>query len=175
MPQNIADRNGRAVRRGAFGRVVRGRGPRYLGGGRLARADTPPIRSGPEGSSRNGVRLGRCPAFHPCPPAPERPAMLAAADLIRGLISGLVLAFALFLSWSVATRPHAVPQGSLDDARARQGGAVSFQSAPARDGAGAATVALRRALPRGGAVPDTPPPVETRFTATGAGYRIHVP
>src|SRR5690606_39567878 len=34
---------------------------------RLARAGAPPTRSGPEGSSRNGTRLGRCPASHLLP------------------------------------------------------------------------------------------------------------
>src|SRR5690554_6713009 len=32
---------------------------------RLARADNSPTRSGPEGSSRNELRSGRCPASHP--------------------------------------------------------------------------------------------------------------
>ena len=38
---------------------------------RLARAGASPTRSGPEGSSRNEPRLGRCPASHP-PPCPNR-------------------------------------------------------------------------------------------------------
>jgi hypothetical protein len=38
--------------------------PDYTGDERLARAGTSPTRSGPEGSSRNEPRLGRCPASH---------------------------------------------------------------------------------------------------------------
>jgi len=36
----------------------------YMKVERLARAGTSPTRSGPEGSSRNEPRLGRCPASH---------------------------------------------------------------------------------------------------------------
>ena len=48
----------------AIGWVEAGAVGRYVGAERLARAGAPPTRSGPEGSSRNGSRLGRCPASH---------------------------------------------------------------------------------------------------------------
>ncbi len=40
-------------------------------GERLARASASPTRSGPEGSSRNEPRLGRCPASHLMPPSAD--------------------------------------------------------------------------------------------------------
>ena len=39
-------------------------GRAYMRGERLARVSASPTRSGPEGSSRNEPRLGRCPASH---------------------------------------------------------------------------------------------------------------
>ena len=44
------------------GALKRGAGADISSAERLARAGAPPTRSGPEGSSRNGSRLGRCPA-----------------------------------------------------------------------------------------------------------------
>lgn len=51
---------------------------------RLARAGASPTRSGPEGSSRNESRLGRCPASHPFPQASElrkRPCLAGAGSI----------------------------------------------------------------------------------------------
>ncbi len=64
-------------------RLASGRMHAYLDGERLARASASPTRSGPEGSSRNEPRLGRCPASHPFP-------------LIR--LAGTFLAFARIAS-----------------------------------------------------------------------------
>ena len=50
---------------------IRGRGP-ISAVERLARASASPTRSGPEGSSRNEPRLGRCPASHLFPFMPLR-------------------------------------------------------------------------------------------------------
>ncbi len=50
----------------------RGPVPAYVSRERLARASAPPTRSGPEGSSRNGTRLGRVQPLTPAPSGAPR-------------------------------------------------------------------------------------------------------